>query len=504
MKKYIYLGLIAFTSLTGCKKSYLDINNNPNSPTEGSITPDLILPRALHASAQTVIGGNAAVTGRWMGYWSRGGDYGANTEEETYNITTNFGTAVWNGQYDLLYDYHVMEQKSKATGQKFFEGIAKTMKVIGFSYLVDVYNNVPYSKAFDIAGNITPAYDKGPDIYKDLFLQLDQAIVLIDAAAPGEDKNLEKGDIMFRGTTFAQRKVMWKKLINTIRLKMVVRLSKTTLVTPATELAKVTSDGFLGAGETAAVNPGYAKAFSGTNVSQQNPFWDTYEQDVAGVYLDRFNRANNYVLNFLRSNGDTRYTRYFDPSDVGGVYAGYDYGVPTSNVASDRSSRVSGPGLARSFSQDQWLLTSVESLFLQAEATQRGWLNVTTPQLAYEAAVRESFVWLGVTNPVATANSYLATSTIANWNDPANTNKLKLISTQKYLSLVGIANIEAWMDYRRLDADYPAVPLTLAPGAAAAIPKRYRYPQSEYNFNPSNVAAENDPNPITSGVFWDL
>lgn len=498
MKKYIYLVLIVFASLTGCKKSYLDINNNPNSPTEGSITPDLILSRALHVSAQTGVGGNAAVVGRWMGYWSRGGDYGANTEEETYNITTGFGGNVWAGQYDVLYDYHVMEQKSNATGQKFFEGIAKTMKVVGFSYLVDVYNNVPYSKAFDIAGNITPAYDKGEDIYKDLFVQLDKAIVLIDAAAPGEDKNLEIGDIMFHGN-----KTMWKKLINTLRLKLVIRLSETSLVTPATELAKVTPEGFLGAGETAAVNPGYAKAFSGTNVSQQNPFWDTYEQDVAGVFLDRFNRANNIVLNMLKNNGDIRYTRYFDASDVGGVYVGYDYGVPTSNVSSANSSRVSGPGLARSFSQDQWLLTSVESLFLQAEATQRGWLNATTPQLAYEAAVRESFVWLGVTNAVATANSYLATSSIANWNDPANGNKLKLIMTQKYLALVGIANLEAWFDYRRLDADYVTIPLSLAPGAAAGIPKRYRYPQSEYNFNPANVAAENDPNPITSGVFWD-
>ncbi len=503
MKKYIYLVLIAFTLfVTGCSKSYLDINDNPNSPTEASITPDLILPLALHRTAASV-GAGYATQARWMGYWTRGGDYGPSTEEETYQITTNFGTGVWSTWYDILTDVNVMEKKANASGQKGYEAIAKTLKVVGFMNLVDVYNNVPYSKAFDIAGNITPAYDKGEDIYKDLFVKLDEAMVLLNGVAPGQDVKLSTADIMFDGNI-----TMWKKLVNTIRLKAVLRLSQTTLINHAAELAKVTGDGFLGAGETADVNPGYNKAFSATGASQQNPFWDTYEADVAGVQNDKFNRANNYTLNTLRNNGDIRYTRYFDPADVplnGNTYFGYDYGVPQNAIGSNSSSRVSGPGLAKSFSQDQWFFTSVESLFLQAEAKQRGWLAGSV-QEAYEAAVTESFVWLGVSNPVATATSYLG-STFGSWD--ALTDKLALIMRQKYLSLVGINNFEAWTDYRRLNTPagvgpYPNVPLSLAPNRLANIPLRYRYPQSEYNYNPTNVAAENDPNPITSPIFWDV
>jgi Starch-binding associating with outer membrane len=499
MKKYIYLVMLFFTILMGCKKSYLDINTNPNSPTEGSITPDLILPRALHATASQVGAGYASVA-RWMGYWTRGGDYGPSTEEESYNITTNFGGGVWSGWYDNLNDYNVMEKKAAASGQKFYEGIAKTMKTIGFMNLVDVYNNVPYSKAFDLSNNITPAYDKGEDIYKDLFVQLDAALALIDAAVPGQDVKIESADVMFKGSA-----VMWKKLINTQRLKLVVRLSQTSLVTPATELAKVTADGFLGTGETAAVNPGYKKSFSGTNVSQQNPFWDTYEQDVAGVFNDKYNRANNYVLNIFKGTSDVRYTYYFDPAAAplnGNTYFGYNYGFvdpDPNNPKSNNSSGVGGPGLARSFSQDQWLFTSVESKFLQAEAIQRGWLPGTA-QTAYEAAVRESFVWLGVTNAVTTANTYLASgNAIVDW--ASNADKIKLIITQKYLGLVGINNFEAWAEYRR--TGWPAVPKSLSPSVGANIPVRYRYPQSEYNYNPANVAAQNNPDPFTSGVFWD-
>ncbi|RZL17969.1 MAG: SusD/RagB family nutrient-binding outer membrane lipoprotein [Pedobacter sp.] len=500
MKRHFYLLAILFALVLGsCRKQYLDINDNPNSPTESSITPDLILPLALHrVAAQT--GAGYATQARWMGYWTRGGDYGPNNEEETYQITTNFGTGVWSNWYDILTDVDIMEKKAKASGQPMYEAIGKTLKVVGFMNLVDVYNNVPYTRAFDIGGNITPTYDKGEDIYKDFFVKLDEAMVLLNAAS-GSDVKISTADIMFGGNT-----TQWKKLVNTIRLKLVLRLSQTTLITPATELAKVSGEGFLGTGESASVQPGYKKAFSPSNASQQNPFWDTYEQDVAGVFLDRFNRANNYTLNLLRTNSDIRYTYYFDRADSplgGNLYFGYDYGVPQNSVPSASSSRVSGPGLARSFDQAQWFLTSVESMFLQAEAAQRGWIAVA-PRAAYEAAVRESFRWLGVTNADAEAAAYLSGS-LASWNGT-----LKQVMTQKYLALVGINNFEAWTDYRRLTSpsnpaagDYPNVPLSLAPNRGANIPLRYRYPQSEYNYNAANVAAQGDPDPLTSPIFWD-
>ena len=47
---YIALVMVGF-SILGCKKSFLDINNNPNSATESSITPDLALAAQLTGSA---------------------------------------------------------------------------------------------------------------------------------------------------------------------------------------------------------------------------------------------------------------------------------------------------------------------------------------------------------------------------------------------------------------------------------------------------------------------
>ena len=181
MKKLICVFFAAaLVVASGCKKSFFDINMNPNSPTDASITPALILPSLLN---RVVLHTATSYSSQadWMGYWARSGSYGPSTEEESYNITTTFEAGEWNW-YDILFDADIMEKKATAAGQTEYEAIAKIIKSIGFMYLVDDYNNVPYSKAFDVAGNLTPGYDKGADIYKDLLAQLDQATTLLKAS----------------------------------------------------------------------------------------------------------------------------------------------------------------------------------------------------------------------------------------------------------------------------------------------------------------------------------
>lgn len=509
MKKLIYLLVFVLAFSASCKKSFLDINQNPNSATTESVEPQYIAPRAIHA-----VGARMATsygfTARWMGYWSRSGTYGPSAEEESYNITTNFGAGQWAGWYDILNDFHIMEQKANANGQKFYEGIAKVMKTVGFMYLVDMFNNVPYSKAFDLANNITPTYDKGQDIYNDLLKQLDNALVLITAANAGGSPNLANADIMFKGNATA-----WRRLINTQRLKLVVRQSQVSGFNANAELAKITTDGVIGSGQTAEINPGYVQDQL-AGASKQNPYWDAFQANYLGALSDDFNRANNYVLGLFRSNNDVRYQYFFDqniatcPSCTPPIpsidWYGTNYGFVDPNPNNPKAanlSGVNGPGLAESPTAPQWFFTSVESMFLQAEAIARGWtipgVSVNA-QTAYENAVRESFIWLGVTNATATANAYLAQSNaIVNW--AAATNKVNLIVQQKYLALVGINNFEAWVDYRRVGV--PTVPKSLAPSVGPNIPLRLRYPAREYNFNPANVGAENNPDPFTSGIFWD-
>jgi hypothetical protein len=520
MKKYVfYIATLVSFLLASCSKSYFDINQNPNTATETSITPDLLLPTALHNTG-TMVGANYASQARWMGAWTRGGDYGPNQEEESYQITTNFGAAQWANWYNFTFDYDVIEKKSLATGQNIYAAIAKTMKTIAFMNLVDMYNNVPYSKAFDLSGNILTPYDKGADIYKDLFKQLDQAMVLLNTAVPNADFNIAKTDIMYNGSI-----VKWKQFINTQRLKLVLRVHGVASFDKIAEIAKINADGsgFIPALPTgdgsASVNPGYTKANNTAGLSQQNPFWDNYKANVSGVEFDNFNRANNFALNLLKSSGDIRYQYYFDKATTpvgGNLYAGMPYGYPSiaGLPSSLNTSGVGGPGLAKSISQRQWIFTSVESLFLQAEAKQRGY-SITGPdaKTLFENGIRESFTFLGVPNAVAAANAYIASSPFANFGVGGS---IPIIMKQKYLSMIGMNNFEPWTDYRRVTGSPATTPADRAEmilfflgaksenssAAANKIPLRFRYPQREYNFNAGNVAAQGNPDPQSAKIFW--
>ncbi|RDC64488.1 SusD/RagB family nutrient-binding outer membrane lipoprotein [Adhaeribacter pallidiroseus] len=512
MKKYIYsvFTLVVLLATPGCKDEFFDINENPNNPTEGSISPQLLLPTTLHVTA-----GRMATeydwAAHWMGYWARSGSYGPSLPLENYNITAEYQRTQWTnastsdqinltGWYNNLFDINQMETKAAASGQTFYQAIGKTMKSIGFMYLVDEYNNVPYSEAFNINEHILPKYDNGADIYASLLAELDAAATLLASVDVAANPGIETADIMFQGDP-----VKWRKLVNTQRLKLLIHQSQVVSeATVAAEIAKITADGsgFLMSGETAAVNPGYAPS-----TGRQNPFWNAYKLTPQGGVADNFNRANNYILDKLASNGDVRYEYYFSeaPTPIqGNLYYGYNFGeiLPSSDpYKAVNSSDVAGPGLAKSPTQSQWLFTSVESLFLQAEAIQRGWLP-GDPKAAFESAVRESFTWLGVTDAAASADAYLAQENDLVDYDAA-TDKVRFIATQKYLSLVGINNFEAWVDYRRLGIPSD-LPLSLNPGRAGrGIPKRLVYPQDEYSYNAANVGTQGTIDPQTSTVFWD-
>lgn len=502
MKKIIVPVLALILLLTAsCKDDFFDINENPNSPTDASISPQLILPRTLHATAARMAT-SYSYAAQWTGYWARSGTYGPSDEPESYNITTSYQAAQWSGWYDILFDVNTMQKKAEASNQPFYAAAAKVIKSIGFMYLVDQYNNVPYSKAFDVAGNILPAYDEGSDIYADLLLKLDEAAQTFKTMNSNDDLSIANADILFHGDL-----TLWRKLVNSQRLKLLLRQSNVFGANPpATELAKITADGagFLGAGQTASVQPTYV-----VEANKLNPFWAAYKTNELGSESDAYNRANNYILDKFRGNGDVRYKYVFSasaspitPITDATLYYGYNFGenIPNSDPKAANSSAVSGPGLAKSITQPQWLFTSVESLFLQAEAIERGWI-VGTAQTAYEAAVTESFTWLGVTEANAAAD-YLAQGTpFVDYTLAPD--KTQLIVMQKYMALIGINNFEAYVDYRRLGVPTD-LPLSLSPNKGSnVIPLRLQYPQAEYNYNAANVAAEGTINPQTSKIFWD-
>jgi len=480
----IFVITVLASLVNGCN---LDINTDPNRVTETTVTGATIFPAAAHETGQRVASTNFTFLENWIGYWAGSGTFAIDQTETTYAITPSFGDALWRAQYDVLFDLEQARAKSIASGDNLTAAASMILSARLWQDLVDIYGNIPYSQAFQVATYPQPAYDKGQAIYNDLQVKLDQAIAFM--SAPGLT-SFPTTDIVNKGD-----QTKWIKFANTLKLRLLIRQSEIPGFDPSGELKKIDGAIFLQAGETVSVNPGYTKA-----TNKQSPFYSNYGFTVNDAEAAPSVRANNYFVNMLQGGGDPRLKRYFI-ADATGKVIGNDYGKASGNPLV--SSGI-GPGLVRSPDQDQWILTAVESLFLQTEAIERGWLkNDGTAATKYGQAVTESFVFLGVPDAINSAASYLTAP--ANAYVPGIAN-IKNTLFQKYKAMCGIAPLEAWSDLRRIGFDIiPTGYFTKNPGATTTtIPIRLLYAQSEYTSNATNVGAEGKIDQFTSKIFWDV
>lgn len=540
---FVFTALIAIGS-AGCKKSDFAINTNPDAVTASTVDYKSVLPAAISTTAN-IQANQWTFLQKWMGFWARSGSYQDITDEETYTFTNDFGVGIWNSLYANATNYDFVAKTAKANKAGFYEAIARVMKAQNFQMLVDVYGNVPYTEAF-LGGSIrTPKYDEDQDIYKDLFRQLDTAISLINDPVLGSADNNQ--GIATNDLIFAGNKTLWKKYANTLKLRLLMHMGNTSFAgggevntfipgaNQVAEMAKITAEGsgFLGAGQSAQINPGY----SGT---KPNPYYRAYIVNELGSQpgVGDQTKANAYAIKYYQADGDPRVDKFYGfPADPAGgtTHRGINYGelaVANSPNIGSKLSTLNGSGLVpKGASSRAWIFTSTESLFLQAEAAQRGLITGTAATLL-TAAIQESFVWLEVgATPalsIVAANDYIAYN--AGYPDvdytagPIGAGKPKggmyTILSQKWFALNAIATLEIWTDYRRTNIVYgvgggftAGPPISVNPAnKKTALPIRLFYPQNEYSFNANNVLSQGaNIDVFTSGgtsgknrIFWDL
>lgn len=516
--KIASLSFVALSTLAiiSCSKNDFAINKNPDSPTDASASFSEILPASLQSTSYILANTNTTFLQNYMGFWARSGDFQPTVDEESYSFTTGFAPSVglWNALYSNATNYNITQSKAKAAGAGIYEGIARIMKAQAFQFLVDVYGNVPYSQALKGTTIPTPAYDNGVDIYKNLFRELDSAIITLKSPAAGIDKNpgIATTDFVYGGNT-----TKWIKFANTLKLRLLVHAFKVTSINAAAEMAIINTEGsgFLGAGESAQINPGFVS-------TKPTPYYRSFVQNEAGTATGNSVRANEFAIGYYNWNGDPRINRFYvAPSS--GTHKGIKYGLtppPSANLGGTFLSKVSGPGLLpNGAASNAWILTSVESLFLQAEARERNIITTgATAKDRLRDAIRESFVWLGLT--AAQADTYVANNATypdVDYNGVSQGAGLPAggiftILSQKWFALNSIATLELWTDYRRTDfllgsggGFDPGPPISVLPqNTATKIPVRLLYPQNEYNYNATNVGGQGVVDKFTSKIFWDL
>ncbi|MEO6819012.1 MAG: SusD/RagB family nutrient-binding outer membrane lipoprotein [Ginsengibacter sp.] len=486
----IFGGVFGFTS---CKKSLLDINQNPNSASYS--TPQLTMPVALENAARRA---NTSYTnlGFWIGYYATSSGFSKPVETYTYDITSTYLAGVWDNLYNNLEDFNYVEQQ--AVLQKFpvYEAIAKVMKAYDFHQLVDLWGKVPYSDALrGDSGKFSPKFDEGQTIYEDLVKQIDAAVVIFNNPSTGNSissatdasRILLYGDLITTGGNPAFLR-QWVKFSNTLKLKLLVQQSAVAGRDAYIKqnLTGLTSDDFLGLGEDALINPGYTTA-----TAQLNPWYGLFYKSYLSSG-DNYNStvASDYAATSYNSNNDARISYFYTKS--GDTYQGSIFGDPAGN---SKAAKIGAPSLDPT--GPAWLMVAAESLFLQAEAVQRGYLAGDAQSL-YETAIKASFMYTGQTD--SSYEAYMAqASPDIQWN--LATDKIKLIITQKWFAMNGIDILAAYNDFRR--TGFPDVPLSTDLNSKGKIPVRLFYPQRETLLNTDNVLAAGTVDVFNTKVFWD-
>lgn len=500
MKTRISLLLIIVGLLSVSCKDFLDVNTDPNNPTE--VTPDLVLPTGLNYTA-TYVQENRGLNhlGNMM-MFNYGEAYGYSwyDQEFRYNVTATFYDNLFDDAYSsALKQYEVLANLPEEYG--YYKAIGNIMQAYHYQILVDLYGDVPYSEALNRAEVPTPKYDDAAVIYDSLLVQLSDAISTIETTdGLGSAVGVGTDDTMFGGDM-----VQWEQFANTVKIRILTRLSD---VKDAefinAELDKIPAGAFITS--DVVIDPGYLN-----EEDKQNPYWADFGWTVSGTptSTNQATSATQFVIDHLTGTGDDRIDYIFEEPDTG--HKGVDQGAynDSQDQHPDNVSNL-GPGILKSATMGSVIFTLAEHNLNMAELAEEGFNVTGTARDYYEAGIEASFAYLGVDvneddNTDDDAEAYYTNGAVnVDWDNSPD--KLDAIMTQKWIATMGITAEQAWFDYNR--TGYPSgqptvtsgFPVSELAGSNNDRPVRLYYPSSEATTNSENLPDQ--PNVFNDKIFW--
>jgi hypothetical protein len=438
-------------------------------------------------------------------------------DEFNMRADSTFYDDIWDNLYLGISNYQAIIDSPDAANYPHHVAIAKIMKAYYMQMIVDLYNDAPYTEAFKGQANKNPKYDKAQDVYKGLMTELNQALVLLGQTPAATRYNLVANEDPMFGATSADV-TNWRKMANTVKLKMLVRLSKCTdpqvIAWRNTELSAMAS-------LTAAPDTNFISAdvritppYQASSADQRNPLYQAFgriDLDAGDINPNyRIVVGSEHMINSLK--GQTTLTSGAVDGRIQRLFVAKGFGATSFNIA-DYKGQPQGGGKNLAFTEGDfanlgpymfydggtnattagYVLTVSEVRFLQAEAAV---VYPTTmafnAQTAFNQGITSSFTTFGASASAAT--SYLAaiaTKPGVGWN--ATTNKIEAIQYQKWVALTNINPTETYISYTK--TGFPVLPMPIG-SYYPTRPKRLMYPQSEYTANTANV-----PNPGLDDMY---
>jgi hypothetical protein len=143
--------------------------------------------------------------------------WGTDRYYATYNPPVNWSGNMFDTSFPQIYTSY-FQIKRITEGKGVIMHWANLLRVVGSIRISDCYGPIPYSQ---ITGSeYAVAYDDMPDLYNQMFDDIDDAITgLKEAAASGSSTLYANADYIYQGNF-----TKWVKFANTIKLRMALRL----------------------------------------------------------------------------------------------------------------------------------------------------------------------------------------------------------------------------------------------------------------------------------------
>lgn len=465
MKKILYIVFIAVSILvTGCKK-FIDVNEDPNRPT--NVQEALILaPVELVISHRVVAGAEGFSPVLAQHYMQVVCLNQPVPNEGTYLLVNSQVDGDWTAIYvKCLNNLKILNEKAESAGNYNYSGIAKILTAFCLGTATDWWGDVPYTEALQGSTDFTPLYDDQKSVYDGIQTLLDNGIADIskeEGKTPGSDDNYYEGDMS-----------KWKKLAYTLKARYYIHLTKAP-------------------GHTAEAQADLAlEALQNGMESNEDDMKYSYPGGAGGEiqWYWTFDPVSTLVLSStfvdtLKARTDPRLPIMVAPAENTGEYTGREIG--TVDVGNLQDYSLAG-NFYRKPDAANYIVNYSEALFIKAEATliKSGY---AAAQPFYRMAVESHMEKLGLDLSSGSVAAYFSTR-----GTLTEANALQRIIEEKVVA--DFLSSENWTDWRR--TGFPL--LTKVPNALSDIPRRILYPQLERSSNPQPQQSSK----LTDKVWWD-
>lgn len=530
LHKYTLLVLLTFV-FSACGEDWLDINQDPNNPQEGTLS--LILPAAQTAKAFGMtrdINKNTMVFTRQI--------YDLSESQYTQDPTT------YSNDYDGLFAnslkemQEVIEQGSEQEAWNYV-GVAKIMKAHTYAVMVDLWGDLPFTESLNGEEVLSPEFTSANTIYDALFTLIDEGLADLEK----ESTLTLEGDLIYGGDL-----AQWVMAANTLKLRLYLNLRLVDSQRASSGINTLISEGELIMDNADDYEFQFARSLTPNN---RHPLYQIeYVEGNKDYYM------SNYFMYNLIKKEDPRLPFYIyrqgsdadldfettpcsnrtdcvygllsatDLGEAGEGYIGRDHGDP-SGIPGDNDIRATfgvypiggeyddnardeaaqGDG-GQGAGVIPYLSNAMRAFMLaEAKMTLPGVTEGETAEAYLEEGIRASMekvedIGLSLDEDAepmdeAAVDAYVA-ARLQELNDAEGDNlKLNVVIKEKYYSLFG-NGMEAFTDLRR--TGFPAdLPASLAP--AAPFPLRLPYSVTELN---TNSNAPSPPPALDTPIFWDV